>query len=259
MRLLLILTTFTLTACGFLIPVSHPEPYPIGLIDRIVPGRTDKGDLEALLGQPQVSLQNGAIWIYGQSRVVLWDTGGPDQHDYQALLLEFDDERVSSVELLEDKYGCWSSGLCLVSGWPLFEEDNAPAFLDRELTAVVSRRDDDAQAKRFLPDAGACSLYIYKRQNLFWGREYAPPISIAGVKDEPLHSSGYLWLKVPPGSQQLVSGELEKTISCTAGGLQFIEIEQHMTLTTGGLRAHEVPAESGKAAVRERHLLLHWG
>jgi hypothetical protein len=245
---------------GCIFPVDSPEPYDEnrGKLVKILPGESSREWVASILGQPDAQLDGGNFWVYGETRMVIYDMAGPGTHEYQSLLVIFKNEVVESYEILESRYGCWSAGLCLVSGWIDLPNKDRPATLDREKTAVVSLRDDDSQAKDFAPREEQCGVYVYKTENVLLGKQYAPPVSIGSIKDEPLHYKGYLFLEMPSGTHIFYTADRSIDFECEGGNLLYFEVELEVGWTDSELVVRRVNEKEGKAAITKRNLLLTW-
>ncbi|MEH6587909.1 MAG: hypothetical protein V7720_15215 [Halioglobus sp.] len=225
---------------------------------RIRAGESSRQWVTGVLGQPDAQLDGGNFWVYGETRMVIYDMAGPGTHEYQSLLVVFKNEVVESYEILESRYGCWSTGLCLVSGWIDSPKKDRPATLDREKTAVVSQRHDDSQAKSFAPRKEQCGVYFYKAENIFFGKQYAPSVSIGSIKDEPLHYKGYLFLAIPSGTHIFSTVDRSIDFECEGGERLYFEVKQELGWTDSELIVRRVNEKDGKAAVTKRNLLLTW-
>jgi hypothetical protein len=238
-------------------PVDRPEPYDSSKFANIQIGESSRNQVVSIFGQPDVILNGGEFWIYGKTRMIIYDMAGPGIHDFQSLLVGFDNDVVNSYEVLEDIHGCWSTGLCLVLGWDNHPSKDKPASLDRERTAIVSQRDDDRRAKMFEIQEDQCAVYFFAAYNFFVGLGYTT-ITIGSVKDEPLPHKGYLRLRVPLGSHKVLADDHVFNFDCESSDLMFFEIDHYMGLGEAKLKMNRVNEEAGKAAIMKRNLLLTW-
>lgn len=247
-----------LVLSGCIWPTLNPDPYHDDILRNIKIGASDRNELASFLGQPEVKLNNDQFWIYGQSTIIIHDTLGSHLHVYQSLLVEFENDVVKSFDVIVERYGCWKNGLCLVSGWPLPTPWGGPVFLGPERAAIVSHRDDDHSAKKFETVQKKCSIYLYKKENLFFGKDHPPTITMGPARDEPLHYKGYLFARVPSGKQRVESGNDIAEFECQSGSLLFFEIEQDMGWDNTDVEINRVKVDEGKEAIQKRNLLITW-
>lgn len=242
--------------CAFFgFPADLPEPYDQGKLLKIRAGESSQEWVASILGQPDAQLDNGNIWLYGETRMVTLDGLN---HDYQSLLVVFENDVVEHYEVLESKYGCWSTGLCLVSGWVDIPVNKAPVRLNREKTALVSDREDDFQAKNFSPIKERCGFYLYKKEIGLFGKQYPPPVSMGSIKDEPLHYKGYIFEAVHLGAHTFTVEDQSMDFECEGGGLLYFEVDQDVGWNDSEFTVRHVTQEEGKAAIAERNLLVTW-
>jgi outer membrane protein assembly factor BamE (lipoprotein component of BamABCDE complex) len=153
LRFFLFVLMVHLSGC-IIVPTSEKEPYQQDQIARVRPGETQREVILELFGEPKIRRENGGIWIYGEYHTQAnWVSVYPPSEgrikDYQFLVVEFETDTVTNIEVVEDKFGCSSRGICLRYGW-------------REIGDVVaSKRADDKHAKEFERIIGKCSLYVY--------------------------------------------------------------------------------------------------
>ncbi len=236
------------------IPTGIPEPYNETTLGRLQVGKSSRDGVASVLGHADAQLDGGRIWIYGQSRMITVD--GIQQ--YQSLLVMFEGETLDYYEALEARYGCWDAGLCLVSGWVGVAVGREPLRLEREKIAVVTKRQDDSEARHFEPGAGQCAVYVYKKANLILGRDYPPAVTLGSLRDEPLHYKGYIFHVLPAGPRRLtVEGEIAE-FNCPGGARMYFEVVQDVHLSSSELLIHNVPPGKGEEALGDRNLLITW-
>jgi hypothetical protein len=148
---------------GCIIPSFSKEPYQEEEIRQVHPGETSREAIVKLFGQPDVTRENDTIWIYGKVRTaaILLGKGFAIISDFQFLAVEFEQNVVKSFELVEDAYGCSSTGICMPHGFSV--RGNVRYTLTPDLTVIASKREDDQLAKRFQSVSGQCSIYIYQK------------------------------------------------------------------------------------------------
>jgi hypothetical protein len=250
-----------IASCAIPFPTNNPLPYTGGEFTRVYVGSTSD-DVVELLGQPQIKLQGGSLWVYGRTRAASTDGLGGYTHDYRAILIEFSEGAVASKDIVHGEYltmpACWSEAhsLCL---WPQWDSrsgaNDEPKILSRRYSAVTSLREDDEQAKRFEPDDGQCAVYVYSDGNLF---SILPVLSIGTARDEPVPMGGYLNFQSPPQRLQLMAGENTADVDCQAGSLHFYKLGKYLATDGDNIHIKSVNPDEGRKAISWRHLLLTW-
>jgi hypothetical protein len=261
---LLLACCVALSGCvGAIFPTDNPLPYADADLARIEIGSSTRDDVIRILGQPQLMLRGGNLWIYGRSRAKLSDGLGSYEHDYQAIFVMFTNSEVAAKDLLHADLmyltsSCWSeeSGLCLHSYWEATDGSSKPMLLSRRFSAVTSRGDDDANAKRFTPDEGNCAVYVYSGRSFFRGG--IPVVTIGESKDEPVPPAGYLFFQSSPGQLTLVAGKNRAVVDCQANVSYFYKLETLLFEDADDIRIESVTAKEGIESVNERHILVTW-
>ena len=244
-----------INGCALPLPADIPEPYQEQQLQRILRGKSTNEWVVSVFGQPDAQLEGGRIWLYGETRMLTIDGLS---HDYQSLLVVFENNVVEFYEVLESKYGCWSNGLCLVSGWVDLPVDKTPVQLNREKTAVISRRKDDSEAKNFAPSDAQCGVYFYKEEKAFFGKDFAPSVSMGSVKDEPLHYKGYIFQTTSSGVHSFEAENQTIDFMCEGGSLMYFEVKHDVGWSNAEISIYRVDEREGKAAIMQRHLLITW-
>lgn len=250
-----VLLSLAITGCALPLPADTPEPYHDQKLQKILVGKSTSEWVISIFGQPDAQLDVGKVWLYGETRMVTIDGLN---HDYQSLLVVLENNVVEYYEVLESKYGCWSNGLCLVSGWVDLPIDKNPVKLDREKTAVISLREDDTKAKNFAPNDEQCGVYIYKEEKAFIGKDFAPAVSMGPVRDEPLHYKGYMFQMIAAGDYSLVAHDQTIDFTCEGGSLMYFEVKHSVGWNDAEISIHRSEKQEGRAAIMQRHLLITW-
>jgi hypothetical protein len=245
-------------------PTNNPLPYSEAEFTSISIDSTPDDVIE-LLGQPQLKLQGDSIWVYGRTRAVLTDGVGGYEHDYRAILIEFSDGFVVSKDVLHEKMSyssqqigeeiCWSKsiGLCLQPVWDSRSDaKDEPKILSRKYSAVISRRDDDVQAKRFISDGVHCAVYVYGFSSM------PPSVTLDTIRDEPIPYNGYVYFQSLPRPLQLKAGHNIANIDCQAGSLHFYRISHDLFTAADDLRIKSVDPEEAKEVIRKQNLVVTW-
>jgi outer membrane protein assembly factor BamE (lipoprotein component of BamABCDE complex) len=222
---ILLLLVLSITACIYL-PKYEPEPYKLEVLAQIKPNETTREEVIELLGNPTISREDNGIWLYYYNRelgyiILVFPAGGGQVVDPQFVLLEFHQDTVSYVELVEDfetSRGCSNSGVCLyISDW------------ETGTLEVTSRRKDDQEAKLFEPDSEKCGLYVVTYHSQVY-------ISVNSYKDVSISEFSYLYKLLPPGTHEIsfsssslgTLGSNTMQVECVARSLVFVEIYGEM-------------------------------
>jgi hypothetical protein len=258
------------------VPLSKkdPLPYSKGEFAEVHIGHTPENLLE-LLGQPNLKVQDDSLWIYGRTSAVWTDNISTYWHEYRAILVEFGEGKVKHKDILHGDCGyfysdcsyhdmtCWGNRICLAPIWDARSDaEDEPKILSRRYSAVISRRDDDTQAKRFSPKAGHCAIYVYAEQSDFNSLKISipkpPVISVGSIRDEPVSDHGYLYFQSVPQLIELKAGGNSANIECQAGAIYFYELDRRWLADEDDIRIKSVSTDEGKKAVRKRLLLVTW-
>ena len=252
---------FTAACAPIWFPTDNPFSYSWEEFAR-APIKGTSDDVIKVLGSPHIKLQGGHLWIYGLTRAAKTDGLGSYQHDYRAVLIEFSEDVVVSRDLVHGEHlsqeSCWNCGICLEPVWDSRSSArDEPKALSRRYSAVSSLREDDARAKRFIPDNGQCAVYVYSGRSFF--RDSIPPVlSIGNVRDEPVPMGGYLYFQSPPRRLQIMAGRHTEDIDCKAGSLNFFKLDKYMATDEENIRVNSVDPGEGRKAINKRRLLLTW-
>lgn len=246
-------------------PTNNPLPYHDWEFPRVKIDSSTREDVVGILGQPQLKLESGSLWIYGRTRATSTDGFGSYAHDYSAILIDFREGVVASKDIVQRKNlswgACWSKdySLCLEPEWDSRSDANdEPKTLSRRYSAVTSLREDDAQAKRFKSEDGQCVVYVYSGRN-FFGAFTPPVVSIGTARDEPVPTGGYLKFQSPPQRLLLTAGRNTTDIDCRAGTLHFYKLDKYLATDEDNIHIKSVkPGEGRKAIKNKRRLLLTW-
>lgn len=276
----LLTATFCLLMVGCMVPWSRNEPLPYsqGEYGGVHIGQTPEDVLE-LLGQPHLKVQDDSLWVYGRTSAVWTDHLATYWHEYRAILIEFGEGKVKYKNILHGDCGysyrdcsyhdmtCWSNRICLAPIWDARSDgEDEPKILSRRYSAVISRRDDDTQAKGFSPTAGHCAIYVYAEQSDFnsitasnFNPIPKPPVlSVGSIRDEPVSDHGYLYFQSLPQHLELKAGVNSENIECQAGALYFYELDKRWLADEDDIHIKSVSTDDGKKAVRKRLLLVTW-
>lgn len=254
-----------LTGC---VPTFPSEPYRQAELVSIRPGETTRDEVLSLFGRPVIERKEKSLWLYGQSDLAAVVVGYviTPFYDYQWLIVEFEDEFVSRYELVEDKYGCSTSGVCLVSGWPATKKNKGKMVLEPRMTVLTNNGADDEVAKRFDSFPNGCGIYIYYDTTKHPVRAN-PSVSIGSIEKLSVSESSFLWTTVEQGTHPLVvhpyseKGEdIHETIECKEENLKFYEIQTPWPgfPFTGhpDTKLRCVEQSKGMKAVRERQVVI---
>lgn len=261
-RILFISVLIFLAGCVILpIPSLAPEPYGKDLIAGLGEGEVYRDDVLEKLGTPHLRRAGDSIWIYGQSRnaayVLIVGYGDADGFwwpEYQFVVVEFDGDRVVSIELSEEKSGCAANGVCLEQG--AANPGDKDQTLSPAGSVVASKRVNDRRAKSFTPTVGMCSLYFYTEDPYVLLELDASP-AIAMVDET------YLYLTLSPGEHQVALGRIRgqgrgtHSFQCSGGEMLFLEgIVQRKLFSKTEVTIAPVAVTTGREAILARKLLL---
>jgi hypothetical protein len=210
LRTILVALLASLSGC-LIVPTFNEESYQEKEISKVYLGETSREAIVELFGQPDTIRENGAIWVYSEIHreafVWVW-TAAVFFYDAQHLVVEFEQDIVSHLELIEKAKGSSSTNLCM-EGYNL----------------ISSRREDDRAAKEFQSLSDKCALYFYV------GSLLLEEISIETVSDANIPGSTYLYLTLESGTYKIVARNIkkktrEKEVRCEPGKLVFVEINR---------------------------------
>lgn len=263
-RLLAVICCLVAVACAPRFLTNNPLPYHDWEFPRVKIGSSTREDVVGILGQPQLKLEGGSLWIYGRTRAAFTDGFGFYEHDYRAILIEFSEGVIEAKDMVQGKglsvVGCSRKfGLCLKPGWDSRSDGNGePRTLSRRYSAVTSLREDDEQAKRFKLDDARCAVYVYSGRNFF--RDDTPPaLTIGTARDEPVPPGGYLNFQYPPQRLHLIAGRNTANIDCQAGSLHFYKLDKYLATDEDNIHIKSVSPDEGRKAIKnKRRLLITW-
>lgn len=268
LRIMLIVLVVHFSGC--VIPTLEEEPYQTGDIVTVHPGETARDVILKLFGEPNVSREHDAIWLYGEyhsSALVVTGVGSWNVfsvEDYQFLVVEFEKDTVKSIELVEDRFGCSSSGICLRYGWRIpkfFDKGESPGIwisMLNQNAIVASERADDKLAKEFQKISNKCSLYFYQEYEV--GR-----VTVDSIRNIFISEGTYLYLLLEPGWHRIMSthGEefnkhefVEKRFECRGGEIVFVEFAEKPWSWGTKPIINVVDHESGGRAIKRRNVIL---
>ncbi|MEP1472050.1 MAG: hypothetical protein ABJK25_13835 [Halieaceae bacterium] len=266
LRVFLIIVLGFISGC-IVVPVVELEPYQNGVTEEIIARETSREEVINILGKPSVTRENDRIWIYAEARHLAYFfvlgkiPSGDFVDEYQFVVMEFDQDTVKSYEIIENSWGCSSSGICLESGWHYSNQQLVP-----EETIISNRGRDDQEAKNFNSDTDKCSLYVYTTGGeAVAGRLF---VDIDAIPATVISSGLYLYSRIQPGQHSIlfrsVFGEIQKhQIECERGDVLFVELYMkriHKFSFRPRVR-HEVHSklvnyDKGSKAIEQRHLVV---
>jgi hypothetical protein len=235
------------------VPAPEAEPYDPNFLAKLEKEQASREEVVEAMGEPNLARETDSIWIYGKSRrlsyfagVSVTGAGAGTIEDFQFVVVEFQNDSVKHIELVEDREGCSASGICLSNAWRNIEAEHFEQQLSPEYTIVASVRDDDKQSKQFEPVIDRCSLYYYQ-DNVF-----ATPIRIGANLSIQVSNDTYAHLILEPGVYELSkeSSRIRNTLgfteslTCDAGSVLFRK------------RNQSVGKIFGKKEISERRLIL---
>ena len=161
-------------------------------------------------------------------------------YDYQHVVVEFEDDIVVHVELVESKSGCTSTGICMPTR--------------QEVVFYVSKGILDRKAKEFQGIVGECSLYIYATDG--WNR-----FSLDSFRNAEINSDLYIRVYLQLGSHSFrtfsPSGAIqEEIIECEGVEQIFLELSGEGRPPWRNYSIKFVTDEIGRQAISERNLYL---
>jgi hypothetical protein len=239
-------------------PSPGKEPYQETELAKIQPGETTRDEVFRLFGQPHVTREENAIWIYGASRSI---TAGITYvpipyagtfYDSKWIAIEFDADTVKTFDFVEDAYACSSTGICIIDGWRVQKDVLFPS--DR--VVIASKRDDDKRAKAFQPVQGRCSVYVYTDlyETTFVINSNNAKVTRATYFRISVEANPTLNWFTPKGRV------VEQQIACGIGKMVFLKLHfeesgWHIWMSTE-VRIKEVDPEKGQGAISKRSLIL---
>lgn len=259
-KILMALPALVLSGCIY-IPIIEPEPYQKEELSEITAGKTTRQELERIFGDTRIEREDGSIWVYREVRRVgymLMGSGSGWVPDYQFLVAHFDGKTLQKFELIEDRDACSVSGICLHMGWTYSDTDQDQ--ID-DWTLITSKRDDDVNAKLFLPVHDACMFYIYMDS-------ITARVSFGDVRNVLMDYNSYLLTKGQPGKHSLEasmyylarlsrqSDTVSKEVSCNAGDIKFLEVSDKPWKWGLNPEIKQMDSDIGRKAIRERRLIL---
>lgn len=280
-RAILVAVSIFLCSCIYVPDMGADSPSEEARAE-IKEGALNQEEVVSLLGEPDVTREDGSIAIYDNSRITGHVIGvpipvpgvgvlGTGFHNpiekLESTQIEFNEGIAISISTITDGYGCYKNGVCLDSGWTTH---GGPRLIP-EITALSSTREDDKQAKAFAIQEGRCSLYIYTVGNHI--ATYPVLLSIAEHRLLPISPTGYLHLNLPrgklvlkvfhSGTTYIVHQEPELLVqanaTCSASSIAYLQINYSRGESGPNSRSAKVDLvehEKGRNEVLNRRLLL---
>jgi hypothetical protein len=259
LRVIIVIVAVGISGC-LVFPTFHEEPYQEEEFVKVQPGKTSREVVVELYGQPDAIRENGAIWVYSEvHRVGMWlvlEQGQGFFHDFQYLIIEFEQDIVSHFELVENVNSCTSTYICIRENSN--SEYLTPSWGREDI--IASRREDDRLAKEFRSIPGMCVLYIY-----FHTRSSVHIASIDTFKNASIDTSTYLHVTLDPGTHRLHTNsykfgffdlkEKEIDIRCEREKLVFVELNRS-GFFLGNYDIRIVDEERGRFNILKRDLIL---
>jgi hypothetical protein len=259
-QLLLGSMAFVLSGCIYL-PIIEPEPYKEDQLTLVHVGDTTRQELVDTFGPEYIERDGSSIWIYGLKRHVgyLILIGKPPSafyiDDYQFIVVEFEQDIVKSFELMEDVFGCSSTGICLHSGWKYTES----GLLTDDQVLVASRRNDDRMSKEFQNVRDKCSLYVY--QEYPFGR-----VAVDSLKNVLIDDETYIHVLIHHGRFSITAAHsldrkgkeiVTEHFECAPeGGPLFVKVADKAWSWGLNPTITAVGQDVGREAIMKRSLIL---
>jgi len=209
---------------GGCIPLTpfFDDPLPKERLQGLTIGAS-KEDVRSLLGSPQAIRDGGRYWYYGGIRPAL-AVLNTAYDDYKWIEVEFDDaSRLFHVEHYEAKWGCASSGNCLLSWGTDYGMSNSAV-----ITAPPAL---DEIAKQFLPPKDGCAVYVYYDAG-FLMPIYPIPVRVNN-ETRWLNQDTYTRFEMMPGEAQIVfDGDRLEAVErwhCNVGEVTFTHLFSRWT------------------------------
>ena len=287
-RTFIILWVAIVSSCVKIPDLTQPEPFSDEFLISVIPGETTREQLLDTLGKPQVSRRGENIWVYAKGRgdfevllmpVVIPPAAvgiipvpiGLEYNNPDSMIIEFIDDQLTNVELLDNRHGCTVSGICLLSGWySVFRPfDTRPPLQFWPVTATVtSKQTDDLEAKKFSNPPLGCSLYSYISNSAWSG--YPVLLGINNEQLIPVAPSSYLYALLPAGANTITvydsgtkfikEGEAAfltaADLECKDGNVIFLQVDFKIDRNKRSANVSFDGDETGKSAVLERSLII---
>ena len=260
-RYFLILSFLLQLSSCIVMPSPGKEPYQETELAKVQPGETTRDEVFRLFGQPHVTREENAIWIYGDSRsIAVGITYLPlpaigTFYDSQWIVIEFDADTVNTFDFVEDAHGCSSTGICLISGWRQTHVEKDILFPSDQVV-IASKRNDDKRAKAFQPVQGGCSVYVYTEI-------YQTRFDINSIKAEVTRATYFrISVEANPTLKWItpLGGVVEQQIACGIGNMVFLKLDFETSgwhvWSSSEVRIKEVDPEKGQGAILKRSLIL---
>ena len=262
--------------------IPEAKPFQDEEIGFVEVGKTTRQEVNAKLGQPQVSRADGSLVAYGEARAVASLLGavymGSGQimpiETFHYVIVRYDaDDVVTAFDIVRDRDGCTSDGICIEAAFKTVEArgwwyDVESALTDLS-TIILAPTDNDGDAKRFPVEANRCGVYVYETRTGMPGHK-ALSISRPGRPSTPINSHTYLYWMQSPGPVSLDSVEFDVTFpnqefptvqpldfECAAGNLYFVKVNNHNRWIFNDTITFSLDTtESGKKNVQSRRLII---
>lgn len=266
---LCIVVAYVITGC---VAIDRPARYSAEDLDRVEVGTTTREEVTLLMGMPKHTGQNGQIFFYRWelSRAVgMVPVPAP-------VVFVFGSVSFESVRVDFDSSG-------VVSKFTRGTETlSVPFEMNKYIGYTMAFPKEDEEAKRFVGDSDACTVYFYVNRV---GGDYFTTVQPMYIKidRQPVGNVGnndwYYRQIISPGQHTVVilAGEPEKvarfydylvtaglsgnpavmdslTFDCVAGELYFFEVRIGLLTRYPDLR--QVDSDEGREAVNKGSLLI---
>ncbi len=265
---LCMVVTFVITGC---VAIDRPARYSAEDLDRVEVGTTTREEVTLLMGRPKHTGQNGQTFFYR------WELSGViGMVPAPPVVFVYGSVSFESVRVDFDSSGVVSK---LTRGK---ETLSVPFEMNSYIGYTMAFPEEDKEAKRFVADSDACTVYFYVNRV---GGDYFTTVQPMYIKidRQPVGNVGnndwYYRQIISPGEHTVVilAGEPEKvarfydylviagfsedpavmdslTFDCMAGELYFFEVRVGLLTKYPDLK--QVDSAKGREAVKKGRLLI---
>jgi hypothetical protein len=173
------------------------------------------------------------------------------------MIVEFEGDKVSHFELVEDMHGCTSTGICLGYGWN--QRPSQRGLYSEDLIIIASKRKDDQIAKEFESVPEKCSVYIYA--------DHRGHVAVNEINNVLINENTYGHFLQPPGKISVLtirrpwdrrSGIIETQFDCGENTLLFIHLSDSTNWGWSKLKRtiRQVEYLEGTKSIKDRDLII---
>ena len=232
--------------------------------DSIEIGITTRDEVESALGDPTVDRRNGKLAVYSEEQFgggIFVLGAGVGVTGYHLIAISYDERGVvTSVEKRTSNPQSTTKNdpidLCISSGecFRLFQSNTSINVERKPPTVVFADSDEDRIAKKFEPETGRCTIYLYYEPR---AQDRTFQVIVDGRNLGLSTGDGYVRHETEPDLHEISNGRHDSesiSFECAAGQVLFLKF--YRTGWLEGLAPATVNEREGQTGVLDRKLVL---